>query len=210
MQTDEKFHFHPFYFLFMKKLLLAATVAAASTTSALAQNTVVKVNILSPVVKTGSFFYERKLTDNSSLQLGGLFTNWGAGDDRISGFAITPEYRFYLSERSVAPEGFYVGPFLRYQNLTLKSSYEDVSFDSNGNPSYFTRSDKASLNTFGGGVVVGRQWIFKERFALDLFLGPSYNAGKVTTETSSGTDSFDAGPFDGFGIRAGITFGLAF
>lgn len=211
---SEKFHEDSIYFFhlsqFMRKLLLAATLVAASATSALAQNNVVKVNILSPIVKTGSFFYEHKLTDNSTLQLGALFTNWGSGDDKISGFALTPEYRFYLSERSTAPEGFYVGPFLRYQNLTLKSTYDDISYDNSGNPTYRSQTDKASLNTFGGGVVVGRQWIFKERFSLDLFLGPSYNAGKVTTETSSGRDTFDPGPFDGFGVRAGVTFGLAF
>ncbi|MCA8833159.1 DUF3575 domain-containing protein [Hymenobacter pini] len=194
----------------MKKLLLAATLVAASATSALAQNNVVKVNIFSPIVKTGSFFYEHKLNDNSSLQLGALFTNWSSHDDRISGFAITPEYRFYLSERTTALEGFYVGPFLRYQNLTLKTTYDGFTYDSNGNPISKPQTDKASLNTFGGGVVVGRQWIFKERFSLDTFLGPSYNAGKVSTETSSGSDTFDPGPFDGFGVRAGVTFGLAF
>ncbi|RSK50867.1 DUF3575 domain-containing protein [Hymenobacter rigui] len=197
----------------MKKLLLAATLVAASATSALAQNNVVKVNILSPLVKTGSFFYEHKLSDNSSLQLGALFTSWkvDGNNTKVSGFALTPEYRFYLSERSTAPEGFYVGPFLRYQNLTLKDTYEEYSYDANGNPRTTTQTDEASLNTFGGGVVVGRQWIFKERFALDLFLGPSYNGGSITMKSSSsGTDSFDPGPFDGFGIRAGVTFGLAF
>jgi opacity protein-like surface antigen len=192
----------------MKKSLLVATLVAASATSALAQDNVLKVNIISPIVKTGSFFYERKLTDNSSLQLGLLFTNFKVSDeDQIMGFAITPEYRFYLSEKTTALQGFYVGPFLRYQNLTVKTSYTD--YDTNGNPSRAT--DETALNTFGGGMVVGRHWIFKERFSLDTFLGPSYNAGSVSNKsTSSGTVTFDPGPFDGFGVRAGITFGIAF
>ena len=196
----------------MKKILLAAACMAASSTVALAQNNVVKVNILSPLVKTGSFFYEHKLNDNSSLQLGALFTSWSidGNDTKVTGFALTPEYRFYLSEKSSAPEGFYVGPFVRYQNLTLKSTYEDYSYDNNGNPTTSTQTDEASLNTLGGGVVVGRQWIFKERFALDLFLGPSYNGGSIKVKSSSYAGSFDPGPFDGFGIRTGVTFGLAF
>ncbi|AII52254.1 DUF3575 domain-containing protein [Hymenobacter sp. APR13] len=192
----------------MKKLLLASSLLLASATSALAQDNAIKVNIISPLLKTGSFFYERKLSDNSSMQLGLLFTNFKISDqDRITGFAITPEYRFYLSERTSALEGFYVGPFLRYQNLTIKTEYTD--YNSNGNPT--TSTDEASLNTFGGGVVVGRHWIFKERFSLDTFLGPSYNGGSISEKsTSSGSVSYDPGPFDGFGIRAGVTFGIAF
>ncbi|GGG37748.1 DUF3575 domain-containing protein [Hymenobacter glacieicola] len=193
----------------MKKLLLVATVVAASATSALAQNNIVKVNILSPLVKTGSFFYEHKVSDNSSLQLGGLFTNWTIDDEtKISGFAITPEYRFYLSEKHAAPEGFYVGPFLRYQNLNLKTS--SIEYDPNTGEEY-TSTDEGTLNTFGGGVVVGRQWVFKERFALDVFLGPSYNGGSITTKGSTvGDNTLDPGPFDGFGLRTGVTFGIAF
>ncbi|MBC6697380.1 DUF3575 domain-containing protein [Hymenobacter puniceus] len=191
----------------MKKTLLVATLVAASATSALAQDNVLKVNILSPIVKTGSFFYERKLTDNSSMQLGLLFTNFRIDDeDRITGFAITPEYRFYLSEKTTALEGFYVGPFLRYQNLAIKTTYTD--YNASGNP--YTTTSETSLNTFGGGVVVGRHWIFKERFSLDAFLGPSYNAGEIEEDNSSGNVSYDPGPFDGFGLRAGVTFGIAF
>ncbi|WP_165370599.1 DUF3575 domain-containing protein [Hymenobacter persicinus] len=192
----------------MKKILLAATIVAATSASAVAQNNVVKVNILSPIVKTGSFFYEHKLNASSSLQIGGLFTSAKIEDTKISGFALTPEYRFYLSERTPAPEGFYVGPFVRYQNLTLKSTYTD-SYNSTGTPT--TQTDEASLNTFGGGVVVGRQWIFKDTFSLDIFLGPSYNGGSIEVKsTSNGNGTFDAGPLTGFGVRTGITFGLAF
>ena len=176
--------------------------------AASAQDNVLKVNILSPIVKTGSFFFEHKLSDNSSFQLGGLFTKWSITDGtEFSGFAITPEYRFYLSERKDAMEGFYVGPYLRYQNLTLLDTY--TSFDSNGNPT--TDKQEASLNTFGGGVVVGHQWLFKERFSLDVFLGPSYNGGKLSyKDSSSSNENLDSGTFTGFGVRSGITFGIAF
>jgi hypothetical protein len=180
-------------------LLLAAGSASA-------QDNVIKVNILSPIVKTGSFFFEHKLSSSSSLELGGLFTSWNIGDTDITGFAITPEYRFYLSSSKEAMEGFYVGPFVRYQNLTLKTTYD--SFNNNGNP--VSQTDEASLNTFGGGVVVGHQWIFKQRFSLDTFLGPSYNGGSITAKSGNDTDTFDAGAFQGFGIRTGITFGIAF
>lgn len=190
----------------MKKFLLASGLLLAAG-SASAQDNVIKVNILSPIVKTGSFFFEHKLSESSSFQVGGLFTSWNFDDTDVTGFAITPEYRFYLSNSKQAVEGFYVGPFLRYQNLKLKTTYE--TFDDNGN--FATATDEASLNTFGGGVVVGHQWIFKQRFSLDTFLGPSYNGGSISYKTNSGGNgTIDAGPFKGFGLRTGITFGLAF
>ena len=194
----------------MKKILFASGLLLAAGTAS-AQNNVVKVNILSPIVKTGSFFFEHKLSASSSAQLGGLFTSWSIADTKVSGFAVTPEYRFYLSSSKEAMEGFYVGPFVRYQNLTLSSENTYTSFDSNGDPTTTTSKAEASLNTFGGGVVVGRQWIFKERFSLDTFLGPSYNAGTAKAKDSSSSNAtFDSGSFSGFGIRTGITFGIAF
>jgi hypothetical protein len=192
----------------MKKFLLSAALLAGTATASMAQSNTFKVNILSPLVRTGSFFYEHKLNEQSSIQLGGLFTNWSGGDTKITGFAFTPEYRFYLSDEKKALRGFYVGPYLRYQNLTL--SVDETYTDGNGNQ--VKGGGKAALNTFGGGVVVGHQWIFKQRFSLDLFLGPSFNDGSIkVTERSTGySESFDAGPFTGFGLRSGVTFGLAF
>jgi len=187
----------------MKKLLLAAALLAGSASAASAQNTVVKANIFSPLVKTGSFFVEHAVGKHHSIQLGGLFTKWSAGDTNLSGFALTPEYRLYLSDSKPALQGFYVGPFLRYQNLTLSQDY--VSTGGGGKA-------EATLSTYGGGVVVGHQWLFKQRFSLDTFLGPSYNGGSIKiNESSTDTNvSFDAGVFNGFGIRSGVTFGIAF
>ena len=158
-----------------------------------AQSNVFKINILSPVVRTASVFYERALNDQSSLQLGFFYSGYSDDDTKFRGFGITPEYRFYLSE-TPAPAGFYVAPFLRYQNFDLE---DELTLD------------EAEYSAFGGGLLIGRQWVFKERVALDVFLGPAYVSGDVeVTEGSEG--SFDVGVFDGFGLRAGVTLGLAF
>ncbi|GAA4037430.1 hypothetical protein GCM10022409_23060 [Hymenobacter glaciei] len=191
----------------MKNFAASAFVAASlllGSTAASAQTNALKVNLLSPLFKTGSFFYEHKLNDASSLQLGGLFTYWGLGDTKISGFAITPEYRRYLSNETQAIEGFYVAPFLRYQNLGL--SMQTTTFDGT------QATAKATLNTIGGGVVVGHQWIYRQRVTLDTFFGPSYNSNFTELKTSGGesADSFDVGSFKGFSLRTGITLGVAF
>lgn len=190
----------------MKKVLLAACFVTGLSTAASAQTNALKVNIFSPLVRTGSFFYEHKVGDHNSAQLGGLFTNWSSGSTKVTGFAITPEYRFYLSEKKPAMQGFYFAPYMRYQNLTL--TVADDYMDINGNSRQ--SEGKASLNTIGGGVLAGYQFVFKRRFTLDTFLGPSYNGGSLKVTVGDESQSFDAGSFKGFGLRSGVTFGVAF
>jgi Protein of unknown function (DUF3575) len=176
------------------KLIFSLLLVAGfmlSSSAAKAQN-VLKINILSPVVKTLNIQYERGLSASSSFQLGFFYTGYSAGDTKFSGFGITPEYRFYLSDTE-APAGVYVAPFVRYTNFKLE---EDVT------------SSEADFTAVGGGIILGKQWVFKEKVTLDLFIGPIYSSGKV--DVTSGTDSFDTDAFDGFGVRTGICFGFKF
>ena len=188
----------------MKKVLFAALALLGFHTSASAQTSALKVNIFSPLVNTGSFFFEHQVSEHASAQLGGLFTAWSSGDTKITGFAITPEYRCYLSDSKPALEGFYLAPFVRYQNLTL--TVANAYTNANGN----AMDGKASLNTVGGGVLAGYQFLFKHRFTLDGFLGPSYNGGSLKITAGDASQSFDANSFLGFGLRTGVTFGVAF
>lgn len=174
-----------------RKLQISIALCLLTFGAAQAQN-VIKINILSPIVKTFNIQYERAINANSSVQLGFFYTGFSAGDTKFSGFGITPEYRFYLSE-SEAPEGVYLAPFFRYQSFKIK---DDVTVS------------EADFSAVGGGVIIGKQWIFKEKVALDIFLGPSYSSGKV--ELTSGSDSFDTDAFDGFGLRTGICLGFKF
>lgn len=179
----------------MKKVIFFAlfcTTAFFSSTSCFAQN-VIKANIFSPLVRTGSFFYERGLTENKSFQMGFLFTGFKSDGTHFSGFGITPEFRFYLSATD-APKGVYVGPYLRYQSFTVK---DDAS------------TSKGSMNTLGGGVSIGKQWIFKDRISLDAFVGPGYNNGSIKVESGENKD-FNTGAFRGFTVRPGLTFGVKF
>ena len=178
----------------MKKVSVIAffvcLMAAANTVQA---QSVVKINILSPVVRTINLSYEVAISENGSFQLGFFYTGYKDDVTKFSGFGITPEYRFYLSE-TTAPEGFYVAPFLRYRRFTV----ENVETDSEG-----------TYSPFGGGLIIGKQWIFKDKISLDLFLGPQYSSGDV--KLSSGDEGdLDLGVFDGFGLRTGITLGIKF
>jgi Protein of unknown function (DUF3575) len=201
---------------FTKCALLAAAVLAAA--QAQAQNNVVKLDIFQPIVNTAALSFEHKLSEASSFQLGlsitanyredgGFYTS--TDGRKTSGFGIVPEYRFYLSEKHPAMEGFYVAPFLRFQHLSQEGRYE--SFDPFTGNSTFRNID-ATLNAFGAGVVVGRHWIFKQRFSLDAQLGPSYMVSSVnSSDPNIGKDDF-LGFYDdiNYGIRGGLTFGVAF
>lgn len=52
--------------------------------------------------------------------------------------------------------------------------------------------------------------MFKHRFTLDTFLGPSHNGGSLKVTDGQASQTFDAGAFQGFGLRAGVTFRVAF
>ncbi|WP_081910710.1 DUF3575 domain-containing protein [Hymenobacter sp. APR13] len=197
---------------------LVAAAAVVAATQAQAQTNVVKIDIIQPIVNTAALSFEHKLSETSSFQLGVSVTanyredggfNYYSEGRKTSGFGIMPEYRFYLSEKHPAMEGFYVAPFLRFQHLSQKGDYELYDPITGG---YSRRKVDATLNAFGGGVVVGRHWIFKQRFSLDAQLGPSYMVSGVSSDGAGvDKDSF-LGFYDdiNYGIRGGVTFGIAF
>jgi len=180
----------------MRKIqLLSVVMFVMLAGAAIAQpKNAIKINLLSPVARTLNLAYEHAINENGSFQIGFYYTGVKVSDTKLSGFGITPEYRFYLSQ-SPAPNGFYVAPFLRYNSFTAE---DNVSSTVN----------KATVTQFGGGAVVGRQWVFKERVTFDMFIGPKYQ--NSTVKVTSGTDSFSGSLFNNFGIRGGITLGLAF
>lgn len=174
------------------KILLLSLILLSTISITKAQKTVIKANVLSPLVRTGSFFIEHKLNDNSSIQLGLLYTGNKWDDTRIRGWGITPEYRFYLSE-TPAPKGFFIAPYARYLNFNLKND----------------ESSKAEFEGIGAGLIIGQQYIFKERVSFEWFFGPGYT--NMDLDVKSGIENdFDTGSWDGFTLRAGLTVGIAF
>lgn len=181
----------------MKKQIFVALAAIllAGALQVNAQENALKINVLSPIVRTVNLSYERKLNANSGLQLGVYYTGASASEVTFRGFGITPEYRYYLSETE-AIAGTYIGPFVRYTSLNVKEDFAD------GNDAEGTYSG------FGGGLVIGRQWVFKEKVTLDVFLGPQFISGNF--KAKSGSQEANVDLFDGFGLRAGLTLGFAF
>ena len=67
---------------------------------------------------------------------------------------------------------------------------------------------QVDFNSFGGGVIIGRQWTFKKRIDLDVFVGPAYYMG--ITDEQPGTEDFKMKQFNDFEVRAGICLGVRF
>lgn len=171
--------------------------------SAIAQNTALKFNLLSPAVRTLSVAVEQRVSENSTVQLG-FFTGkirTGTDDDRneLDGWGLTPEYRYYLSA-TPAPKGFYVAPFLRYEKFNFTTTENNTV----GGPTV----NKGTLTGFGGGIVFGRQWVFKEHVTLDMFIGPKYM--DYTEKSTQGDPWGDLEWLGYFRPRGGLTIGFAF
>jgi hypothetical protein len=167
----------------------AATSYAQDQPDVAPEKNVMKVNTLALIIRTGAVFYEREISDLTSAQLGIAYMNYRIDETKLDGVGITPEVRFYI--RKNALDGFYIGPYLRYNNF---------GFDDG--------TSTGRYKAFGGGVSFGRQWIFKKGFVIDVFFGGHYTNSKVTL--TSGSETPDFTKIEGFSIRTGFALGFAF
>lgn len=177
----------------MKKIMISLLlIAAFFTTKTMAQEVknTFKVNPLSALFRTGSLFYERAVSPQSTIQLGFAFTGLKLDETKFRGLALTPEYRYFIKKK--APVGIYIAPFAKYQNYSITDA-----------------EDSGSYTSFGGGLSLGRQWVYNSGFVLDMFFGPSFNSGTYTAESGSQQVDINGG-IDGFGLRVGIALGFGF
>jgi len=153
------------------------------------EKNVIKTNIMSLMVGTGTLFYERKITDNFSGNLGLGYLNYTFNKTSFSGLILTPEVRFYPKKNAI--DGFYIAPYFRFQSFQLESN-----------------DTKVGYSNYGGGLVFGSQWITNSGFTMDLFLGGHYAKGTIGVTSES--ESFDTNLFEGFRMRLGFALGFAF
>ena len=113
----------------------------------------------------------------------------GKRSDNSGGYKMGAEYRFYLKKENKfsAPRGVYIGPY--FSVLGFNTS-RDIVYTGDGEPQEATYNAKFNLYSLGGQL--GYQFVFNDRWSLDLVVvGPSvtrYNA-KMRLE---GEFEFDA------------------
>ena len=180
----------------MKKIAPLAITMLIITSVLFAQDAqkmnAIKTDLFSPFLRTGVLKYERALTDDISVQLGFFYTGFSPRESeaKLSGFGITPEFRYYLSD-TPAPVGTYLAPNFRYLSLTA----EDPAVDGD-----------ATLTSFGLAINLGKQWMLKDIVLIDIWIGPAYNFRTLDDPTGD----VDIDGADGFGIRLGLALGVAF
>ncbi len=183
----------------MKKNFLTLLIVMGITNFGIAQKMIksqestpkiaVKVNLFIFLASSVGPSVEVKVANKLSLNLSGAYS-YGVGTvgvqsvisnssgltvessfGRFTGFALTPELRFYPSKKRAALNGFYIGPFFRYSKggsgttliLNNKTYDGDINFRS-----------------IGGGLMLGYQWILGEHFVLDWgFFGPRLGRYKM-------------------------------
>lgn len=176
-----------------------------------------KLNILSPIYSNFSLSYQHLITPFKSLQISASYMDFNdyvnrVGDDlRVQGFSITPEYRINFNGYGL--NGFYAGPFLRY--MDYQKTYEDNYIGQNS-------KENSKFKSVGLGFNIGQQFIIKNTVLIDLFAGPVYQVlvQEDINKTNSNiyynnsnqylAESIPNRYLRGYGIRAGVTIGVAF
>jgi hypothetical protein len=146
----------------------------------------------------------------------GVAENFGDGIDYSEstyGFGITPEMRFYVSERKETPKGFFVAPFLTYMHFNSRYEYPDY-VDFMGNPIEGSKCNLRS-HTAGLGMVLGYQFFLNNRITIDAWAGPGYYLSDIQISENSRGYCYSGAPYfvrqgGGFGSRVGATVGIAF
>jgi len=160
---------------------------------------------LTPMVLFGSkninLGYERVLSENSTasinigyLEIPELITAsedivYVDGNKSRGGYSIFVDYKRYLGNRNKrqAPEGVYWGAFTGIYHQKFNSHYKVDHIDDGGTHLQGEADLKATINSFNLGLQLGYQFVFYDRFTVDLILvGP---AASVYTGSLSGTVS---------------------
>lgn len=157
----------------------------------------VKTDVFGWIFGTGVLKYERVFSENISAQLGFIYSwDFPSYDEGYSatGFAITPEFRYYLSNKNPAPRGIYLAPNYRYQKLETENLWEN---------------SEATVITNSIAINLGYQLVLKDLFLVEAWAGLAYNFRKVEDETVPGA-VIDYNDENEFGPRIGVSIGLVF
>lgn len=150
---------------------------------------VLKLNLFSLALKSGSLQYERIISKRTSLSIGARYMPTSkvpyiknaleeviVNDAKLSNYSVTPEIRFYVGKKGYG-QGFYIGPYYRYASFEVK----DVTYDFESEGSIKTAHGYASVSSHSGGILLGAQWFLgkKKKFVIDwTILGAHYGVAK--------------------------------
>lgn len=189
------------------KLFLIAGLLFISLTASYCQSHLIKLGIPSLSYGRANLNYEFVFNESMSLNLrvGAQFPrnfpvefeNFFPGEEitfinvesgKWTSHGIMPSFRIYKGKKNPAPQGFYVSPYLSYNNNKLNFSME---YDHSGNQN-IPADLSVSANSFGAGIMIGNQWVIKDRVVLDFnYFGIGVSGKKYAMRFKAEDENFD-------------------
>lgn len=191
----------------------------------------VKINFLAPLLGYSQFYFEKSISPLKSYELGlgiiGAGKNYEIDDYYLNGqylpykrnafggfveagykFNKLPDFFNKGSRMTHIMQGSYVKP-----TATLGFYSDNAINNKTGNPILEKRN-----NVFGAIILnFGHQWVFGDKFLVDLFYGFGYAFDNVKDDSDNGYSSTDiynhfviqkAGPGANLGLSGGLKVGL--
>lgn len=190
-----------FLFFLLSVISFQVVKAQDSTDVAFRKNTI-KLDLTGNLIYDNSLnlSYERVIKPNQSFVVTAGYQEFpkifsfgenieGEKGAARSGYKFGGEYRFYLQKENKfkAPRGVYIGPYVT--TIGFKSD-QRIEYTGTEEPEQADLNTK--LNIISVGAQLGYQFVFNDRWSIDLVLiGPSYSRYNFKTQLS-GDFEFDA------------------
>jgi hypothetical protein len=187
----------------MKKLITMLVFIPMITNaqiSLLGGKNIIKTNLAGDVIGNYNLTYERSLAKKNSFSVGVRYMpkstmpqiikdkveqlvddkNIKINDFQMGNFAITPEFRIYLSAGKM--KGFYLAPYARYASFDLQVQVA-YNYSNAGTTVNASALFNGTFTSISAGLLIGSQFQIAKKLVLDVWIiGGHYG-------TSSGTIS---------------------
>lgn len=184
-------------------LLISFATVSAQTDLTVGKNTFF-LNPLPFYKNTFQIGYERKFGSVIGVLVNAGYTLVGTNDDGKRGGNGEVQFRYYFVERNGKTNwSFYIAPYAKFNYMESTWGYD------NSQPDFSYRD--IYVSSYNGGLLYGVKWTFKNRFAIDLYIGGGVQKSKINGELPSPhMDVRYYGAITGFVPKFGFQFGYNF
>ncbi|MFA6199957.1 MAG: hypothetical protein WC679_06105 [Bacteroidales bacterium] len=182
-------------------------------------NNAIKFNFLSPLIGYTEFDYERSIKPGQSWEAGLGIIGLGLNNENDAvGAFISGGYRFYRSpdyyvrkmKYAHILKGSYVMPKIKLAMCNVDMQYPIYQYDNYSGYVYEAKKSK-NIATLEILITGGKQWVYSNRFLIDLNFGIGYSFSNIDDEDinyySLGS-SYQSG--SNFTCTAGLKIGYLF
>ena len=191
-------------------LSLSCLFAAAQDQASIAPSyrNIIKIDPIRFFSSTFQLSYERLVDKDKSLNFSAGLIYKDTESESVNGFRGEFQFRYFILEREIynPARKIYFAPFIFDQ-------YVDVINRNYYNSSGMQEQYSYKTNAFGGGIVMGVNWVFSKRFVIDAFLGGGVRTSNMDknnnvyyTNNNGIMDYGYKGIFPRVGLDLGFTF----